>query len=53
MREDSQLEDPKERQIDLLKALSSGGTPFGVLPLFSLDEEDRRRKHALDFEKES
>ena len=48
----SQLDDIQGNQGHLLMALSQGGTPFGMLPLFSRDDEARRRKHSLSYEQD-
>lgn len=52
MSDDSKIEGIPGDPDRLLTALSEGGTPFGLLPLFSLDDEDRRRKHTLKYEKQ-
>ncbi|MBT5871892.1 MAG: IS200/IS605 family transposase [Candidatus Latescibacteria bacterium] len=52
MSDDSKLEGVQGGTDRLLTALTEGGTPFGLLPLFSLDDEDRRRKHTLNYEKQ-
>lgn len=44
--------DEADTHENMLTILTREGTPFGVLPLFSLEEEDRRRKHVLNYETE-
>jgi len=52
MSDESSLDDVQGVQEHLMTALSQGGTPFGILPLFTLDEPDRSRKHILSYEQE-